>query len=385
MSTPYLLYYLRSIEQEWQSKATGTTFSAITGSVLRKQGVPLAPLPEQHRIVAEIETQFTRLDAGVAALERARANLKRYRAAVLKAACEGWLVPTEAALARAEGRAYEPADQLLARILAGRRARWEAEHPGKRYVEPAAPDAGSLSELPEGWCWATVGQLAENIQYGHTESAKEEPLGPKFLRITDIQDGRVDWDAVPYCECSKEEHRKYRLESGDIVFARTGATTGKSYLITSCPDAVFASYLIRLRVGKPIDVKYFALFLDSPAYWSQIMTVRKGSAQPGVNATILATLQIPLPPLAEQRRIVAEVERRLSVVAALEREVEAALARAARLRQSILKRAFEGRLVPQDPHDEPASALLERIRAAREAPATGGKNIRTRQNRLPMM
>ena len=99
---------------------------------------PLAPLPEQHRIVAEIETQFTRLEAGVAALKRAQANLRRYKAAVLKAACEGRLVPTEAELARAEGRDYEPADVLLQRILAERRAKWEAENPGKRYKEPAS-------------------------------------------------------------------------------------------------------------------------------------------------------------------------------------------------------------------------------------------------------
>jgi type I restriction enzyme S subunit len=189
----------------------------------------------------------------------------------------------------------------------------------------------------------------------------------------------VNWDTVPYCECSDEKHSKYRLKPGDIVFARTGATTGKSYLITKPPDAVFASYLIRLQVSKSIDVKYFALFFDSPLYWPQIMTIRKGSAQPGVNATILATLCVPFPPLAEQRRIVTEVERRLSVVAALEREVEGALARAARLRQAVLKRAFEGRLVAQDPDDEPASVLLTCIRAQREADRRAGRTSRKRQ------
>jgi len=230
-----------------------------------------------------------------------------------------------------------------------------------------------LPELPEGWGWASIAQLAENIQYGYTESAKHAPVGPKFLRITDIQDGRVNWDTVPYCECPEGKHTKYRLGPSDIVFARTGATTGKSYLITHCPDAVFASYLIRLQMNKSLNVKYLALFLDSPLYWPQIMTVRKGSAQPGVNATILATLHVPLPPLPEQHRIVAEVERRLSVVAALAASVSAALARARRLRQAVLKQAFEGRLVEQHPDDEPASVLLEHIKAERKAKRKGSR------------
>ena len=113
--------------------------------------IPLPPLPEQRRIVAEIEKQFTRLDAGVAALKRVQANLKRYRASVLKAACEGRLAPQDPA--------DEPADRLLARILAERRAKWEAEHPGKKYVEPAAPVTDGLPELPVGWCWASVEQI----------------------------------------------------------------------------------------------------------------------------------------------------------------------------------------------------------------------------------
>ena len=117
--------------------------------------LPLPPLPEQRRIVAEIEKQFTRLDASVAALKRTQANLKRYRASVLKAACEGTLVPTEAELARAEGRDYEPADRLLDRILAERRARWESQDKRRgQYKEPAAPDTSDLPELPEGWVWA---------------------------------------------------------------------------------------------------------------------------------------------------------------------------------------------------------------------------------------
>ena len=131
---------------------TGTTRPKLTQAALNRIPLPLPPLPEQHRIVAEIEKQFTRLDASVAALKRAQANLKRYRASVLKSACEGTLVPTEAELARAEGREYEPADALLQRILAERRARWESQEKRRgKYKEPTAPDTTELPELPEGW------------------------------------------------------------------------------------------------------------------------------------------------------------------------------------------------------------------------------------------
>jgi len=424
ISNRCLLYRLLSSDfvRYANLNVSGVQHPRTNFKILSNFPLALPPAAEQRRIVAEIETQFTRLDAGVAALERAQANLRRYKASVLKAACEGRLVPTEAELARAEGRDYEPAGHLLVRILAERRARWEAEQwerevekakqkaakavhktagrPLKRgeklasdewqdipekdysqylpkdnrwkqkYKEPAQPNTENLPALPEGWGWASVAQLAEHIQYGYTESAKDDPVGPKFLRITDIQDGRVNWDTVPYCECLEEKHAKYRLEPGDIVFARTGATTGKSYLIVNCPDAVFASYLIRLQMNKSLNIKYLALFLDSPLYWPQIMAVRKGSAQPGVNATILATLHVSLPPLPEQCRIVAEVERRLSVAAVLEASVVSALARARRLRQAVLKQAFEGRLVEQDPSDEPASVLLERIKAEKARGST---------------
>ena len=152
----------------------GTSYPAVRDGDVLSQEVPLPPLAEQHRIVAEIETQFTRLDASVAALRRARANLKRYRASVLKAACEGRLVPTEAELARSEGRDYEPAGVLLERILSERRARWESpEKPRGKYKEPSAPDASDLPELPDGWVWAAVNQVA-SVESGQTPKGLAE-------------------------------------------------------------------------------------------------------------------------------------------------------------------------------------------------------------------
>ena len=371
----YVFYYVQSpnflIQRD--ALATGSTQVALTDRAARQIIFPLAPLPEQQRIVAKIEELFTQLDAGVATLKKAKAQLRRYRQAVLKAAVEGELTREWREAHQGE---LEPVSVLVERILEERRARREAEHPRKRYEPPIPPDMEDLPKLPEGWVWASLRQLADKIQYGHTESAEEEPIGPKFLRITDIQDGRVNWDTVPYCKCSEEQYAKYRLVPGDIVFTRTGATTGKSYLISDCPDAVFASYLIRLQISKQLDTKYVALFLTSPIYWSQIMLVKKGSAQPGVNATILAALSVPLPALAEQHRIVAEVEQRFSVADEMEKAVEQSLKRAERLRQSILKRALEGKLVPQDSSDEPASVLLERIRVEKARREGEGKGKR---------
>ena len=157
-----VFYYVQSDEfiARLNPIQRGTSYPAVRDSDVLGQKVPLPPLPEQHRIVAQIETQFTRLDASVAALRRAQANLKRYRVSVLNAACEGRLVPTEVELARSEGRDYEPAAVLLERILAERRARWESQEKRRgKYKEPSAPDLPALSELPEGWAWATVNQL----------------------------------------------------------------------------------------------------------------------------------------------------------------------------------------------------------------------------------
>lgn len=152
--------------------------------------------------------------------------------------------------------------------------------------------------------------LATKIDYGVTASAVENDTGTKFLRITDIQDGSVDWSSVPFCTASANKLRGACLEDGDIVFARTGATTGKSYLINNPPaGAVFASYLIRVKPSPAIDAKYLSYFFQSSAYWAQIRLRTKGAAQGGVNATSLSELEIPLPSLGEQRRIAAILDK----------------------------------------------------------------------------
>ncbi len=153
---------------------------------------------------------------------------------------------------------------------------------------------------------ALLADLAEKVDYGVTASASAEPVGPKFLRITDIQDGAVDWSAVPFCTADARKLKDSRLTAGDIVFARTGATTGKSFLIRACPrDAVFASYLIRVRPSARIDPGFLAHFFNSAGYWQQIAQKSVGAAQPGVNASKLEELVVPTPSIEEQRRIAA--------------------------------------------------------------------------------
>ena len=206
----YLCYYL---QQHTFRDYLASNASGVGGSLMRVRAPTfthyplwLPPLPEQHRIVAEIEKQFTRLDASVAALKRAQANLKRYRASVLRAACEGKLVPTEADLARAECRDYEPADQLLERILAERRALWEAQENRRgKYKEPAEPDTSELPYLPEGWVWVTVSQLSCRIQYGTSSKANLDSSGIPVLRMGNIQNGDLDFSDLKYLPLDNPE------------------------------------------------------------------------------------------------------------------------------------------------------------------------------------
>ena len=372
----FAIYYLSQAVQEFKRQSRGTTIAGVTKKQLVDLPFVLPPLPEQHRIVAEIETQFTRLEAGVAALKRAQANLRRYKAAVLKAACEGGLVPAEAELARAEGRDYELADVLLRRILAERRAKWEADNPGKRYQAPIPPDTSDLPELPEGWVWASLDELTYHITSGSRGWAKYySDTGSVFIRAQDINTDELVLDNVAYVELSEStEGVRTRVFQDDLLVTITGANVTKTALVKQQPDEAYVSQHVGLVRPVLTDTSlYLYYWIVSPAHGRGMLEKDAyGAGKPGLNLTNLRELVVALPCLSEQHRIVAEVERRLSVVAELDKQVEAALQRAERLRQAILKRAFEGRLVPQDPADEPASALLARIQVAREQ---GGNQV----------
>jgi type I restriction enzyme, S subunit len=186
-------------------------------------------------------------------------------------------------------------------------------------------------DLPDGWKSARLGDHIARPEYGYTASATIEPIGPKFLRITDIQDGRVDWNSVPYCKLDGDVKRQYLLQPGDIVVARIGATTGKSFLISECPETAFASYLIRIRTQENLSSDFLNLFFETAEYWKQINENKGGRLKGGVNILILQSLNLPFPPLPEQRAIAHALRAAQQARAArqrgltLERERKAAL------------------------------------------------------------
>jgi type I restriction enzyme, S subunit len=382
----YVLYGLRCTAQALLDESTGSTFDAISGQTLREHTLPLAPLGEQGLIVAEIEKQFTRLDAAVAALKRTQTNLRRYRAAVLKAACEGGLVPTEAELARREGRSYETAAVLLERILVERRSRWETYHRTKlgasgkelsdnwktKYPNPEEPDVEGLPPLPEGWTWATLSQLSE-IQGGIQKQPSRKPIQNSypFLRVANVLRGRLDLSDVHQIELFKGELERLRLEAGDLLIvegngspAEIGRTAIWSGAIDNC---VHQNHIIRSRLLGGVLPAYVAAYWNCPMGASRVLKVASStSGLYTLSVSKVGRIPVPLPPLAEQQRIVAETERRLSVTDELDSQVEANAKRSERLRQSVLKSAYEGKLVTQNPNEEPASVLLERIRVEKE-------------------
>ncbi len=344
---------------------SGTTIGHLPREAIVQYGLRLAPLREQRRIVEAIESYFTRLDDAVATLERVQRNLKRYRASVLKAAVEGRLVPTEAELARAEGRDYEPASVLLERILAERRRRWHEAGGRGKYQEPVGPDTSGLAELLEGWCWANLTLLKEFSLYGPRFSSDAyADEGRLVLRTSDISEsGKVVLATAPRLPLDDEEFAKYRVEVGDLLVTRTGSL-GTLAVFNDSVDAIPGAYLIQFRLVAPRETSWFCFYLlKSPTGQTKLKAGGAGVGRPNLNAPTIESIAFGMPPLAEQARIVVEVERLLSVADALDHEVGTNLVRCARLRQAILKWAFEGKLVDQDPSDEPASALLERIRS----------------------
>ena len=201
------------------------------------------------------------------------------------------------------------------------------------------------NNIPKHWQIVDLKSITDSIQYGYTESSSKEKIGPKFLRITDIQDSKVKWNNVPYCKIDNENKNKYLLKDGDLLFARTGATVGKSFLIKGdIPESVFASYLIRVRVNQKINEKYLSYFFHSPNYWSQITEGQVGIGQPNVNGTKLGQLKITIAPIEEQQAIVSKIEELLSDLENGKQQLQTAQQQLKVYRQSLIKAAFEGRL-----------------------------------------
>ncbi|MBI3843800.1 MAG: restriction endonuclease subunit S [Planctomycetes bacterium] len=350
-SSDYLAHYINSnYGRDWVRSVVSQQVGQanVNGTKLRGLQVPVPPLNEQQRIVAEIEKQFTRLEAGVAALRRVQANLERYRAAVLKAACEGRLVPTEAELARQSGRTYDSGGELLGRVLSERRRRWIG---ARAYTEPEPIDDSRLPRLPDGWTWSRLEQLGVTTG-GLTKNPRRAkmPRQLPYLRVANVYANELRLDEIEHIGVDDSELKKLLLRAGDLLIVEGNGSKDQIGRLAIWDGAiepcVHQNHLIKVRPVVPALAKWIQCWLGSPAgrgFVELVASSTSGLYTLSVNK--VGELPVALPPLAEQAQIVGEVERLSSIVADEQNAVRAALDRATRLRQAILQRAFEGKLV----------------------------------------
>lgn len=363
----------------------------VNAQNLAKVRIALPPVFEQKRIVEIVDSYLTRLDAAVASLESVQAKLNAYRASVLKAAVDARLVPTEASLARAQKRNYEHAEGLMARTVKERRRRWEeAELAGlnangkapkddtwkTKYVEPVALDTSTLPELPEGWCWAGAFHLCTAIGDVDHKMPSEADSGVPYVSTRNFHGfNEIDFAGAKLISLADFEQlsRKIQPQHGDILLSRYG-TVGEVRLVET-EGRFQASYSISIL--KPVEVslsRYISYALRSAPLQSQMRNHTRATAQPDLGLRHIRELAIPLPPFAEQERIIGEVDRLFSIASKLDAMMATQESRCRKLRHSVLKWAFEGKLVDQDQSDEPAERLFARIRAERAASAPTKKS-----------
>ncbi len=342
LDTKYLFWYLRFVRSDLVAQAVGGAQPNISQGILRELPIPIAPLDQQKRIVAEIEKQFSRLDEAVANLKRVKANLKRYKAAVLKAAVEGRLVETEAELARREGRSYETGPQLLQRILETRRSQWQGK--GK-YKEPAAPDTTGLPELPEGWVWATVQQLAE-VRLGKMLDKQKHKTGSElpYLRNINVRWSSVETGDLLTMYFEDDELDRYGLRCGDVLVCEGGEPGRAAMWDGRVPTMKYQKALHRVRFVPGYDGGLLVAYLEYLAKSGRLERWFTGSTIKHFTGESFASLPIPLPPIAEQGLIIEEIERLLSLADEADAQVNANLQRTERLRQSILSKVFSGNM-----------------------------------------
>lgn len=386
----FLLYFLLqpSLRNAAERQMTGAVGQKrVPSNYLFTYEFVLPPVREQKRIVAKLDAAFLRLERAETATRRARERLQRYRAAVLNAAVNGELTHDWREAQRKNKKAEpETGEALLQRLLAVRRKRWEeaalqhfrtAGNEPKddkwktRYPEPTPPKAIDLHELPTSWCWASIEQLlrgADGMAYGVLKPGPLVENGVPMLRIMDImQDGHIAKENVYRISANlAEKFKRTRLEAGDVLISVMG-TVGRTAVV---PESMTGGNVNRaiaiLKLIDPSFAEFLHMVLMSPLLQGRFSSEKLGTAQQRINLADLRRFAIPLPPANEQNEIIHEVERRLAAADRLACTLDQQLERAPTTRQSLLHEAFTGVLVPQDPHDEPASALLKRIRTARE-------------------
>ncbi len=375
----YLFHYLRSERRNLLALGSGVTQKNIYLGDLKTYTFPLPPRAEQTRIVEKLEELLTGLDAGVAELKAAQKKLSQYRQSLLKAAVEGALT----AEWRANNPPTETGPQLLERILEERRARWEAKQLAKfkeqgkalpkdwqkKYPELVQPDTTDLPELPQGWVWASVEQLSE-LMSGNTPKDAEAHASSNgvipWFKVGDMnREGNEIWLSKSQINFTRHDALSIGMKlapPGTIVFPKRGG-------------AIATNKKRRLKSLACFDLNTMGLVpVDSSAEWLwwwfqgiDLGRLSDGSNIPQINNPDIAPLVIPVPPIAEQEMIIRQLKMSLDTVQAQEAAIDVSLKQSTAQRQNILKAAFSGQLVPQDPSDEPASELLARIRAERAA------------------
>ncbi|WP_107806343.1 restriction endonuclease subunit S [Nodularia spumigena] len=389
----YIYYYLLKIRPELASKTRGTTQKNLNAALIKNFLIPLPPLAEQYRIVAKIEELFTQLDAGVELLKKVKAKLKRYRQAVLKAAVEGNLTKEWRTDHQGE---LEPASVLLERILKQRREKWEAEQLAKmqaqgktpkddswklKYKEPIAPDTSDLPELPDGWLWTTLELVANAVdpQPSHRTPPSVDD-GIPYIGMGDIKNGRIDFENSRKVSLKvlQEHQERYQLKLGDFIFGKIG-TLGKPVKVSPPFCYTLSANVILIQPDINFLNSEFAItYMASTLIETLLKKESRATTQAAFGIQKVRIIPFPFPPLQEQLAIAEELELIFSVTDQLEKTVDTNIKRAEKLRQSILKQAFTGQLVPQDPNDEPAEKLLERIKAEKAKQVTTKSKKKTK-------
>lgn len=362
----YLFFYIvqESFRKEARAKMTGSAGQKrVPAAFIQNAIIPVPPLPEQQRIVTKIEELFTKLDAGVKALRTARAQLRRYRQAVLKAAVTGEL--TREWREAHEGE-REPASELLARVKAGPKT-----YKQKNTRPLLSDELPRLHDIPSQWTWARIGEIAwvtKLAGFEFTKFIKYQESGPvRVVRGLNVGFGNFKAENFKFIDADTSDALpRSQLHGGELLIAYVG-TLGTAAILPRDSHR----YHLGPNIGKVVvdelagDARFFLLYLSSPFGQDLITKTAKAVAQSSLSMEQIRLMPVPFPPRAEQHKIIEEVERLLSIADATEQAIEQGLRQSERLRQSILKQAFAGKLVPQDPSDEPAEALLARIREER--------------------
>jgi type I restriction enzyme S subunit len=365
------------------SASVGSTMANLNQEHLLALQVNLPPIAEQTRIVAKLEELLSDLDAGVAELKATKKKLAQYRQSLLKAAVEGALT----AEWRAKNPGTETGAQLLARILTERRARWEAKQLAKfkeqgkippkdwqkKYPEPVQPDTTGLSELPEGWVWASVDCLLSDIETGKSFKCVERPPTAEeigVVKVSAVSWGEYDEHESKTCTNEKRVNSALLVKAGDFLFSRANTVE----LVGACVIAktislkvMLSDKILRLVLVHEKLKPWLLYLLRSQIGRKQIEVLASGNQESmkNIGQERLRSIALPLGPKRELDHAITLVEQGLSSASQQLIAIEISLKQSAAQRQNILRAAFSGQLVPQDPNDEPASVLLARIRAER--------------------